>query len=119
MGILLSGISAWEYWCYAAHARCMPRPSARCAREQSHGKPSAKEVHALGECFPFLSAPLHLLAPNPRLRWRCKGVMSHVEPSKLGQQGVYRIGEGQYVVSPAEVFLQLATVLPFPNLPVV
>ena len=116
MGILLSGISAWEYWCYAAHARCMPRPSARCAREQSYGKPSAKEVHALGECFPFLSAPLHLLAPNPRLRCRCKGVMSHVEPSKLGQQGVYRIGEGRYVVSPAEVFLQLATVLPFPNL---
>ena len=66
----------------------------------------------------FLSCPPRCICSRRTLdsAWRCKGVMSHVEPSKLGQQGVYRIGEGQYVVSPAEVFLQLATVLPFPNL---
>lgn len=117
MGILLASISALEYWRFASHAHCLPPASARCDRMPAIGKVRAQEVRELGnEELPFLSAPLHVLVQDAESRCRCDGVACRVVPSGLSRSGVFRIREGLYVVSLEMCFVQLAAVLPFPNL---
>lgn len=116
MSILLSNISAMEFWRYAAHARRMPPASAWRVLNKPLGRPSCGEVASLAEGgFPFLSKPVHLLVESKIARCRCCGVRCHVAPSDFFWRHVVRLAKGIYVVPPATCFFELSSALPLPN----
>lgn len=116
MSILLSNISAMEFWRYAAHVNRLPPASARRILDAPLEKPRCQEFASLEDRgFSFLSSPIHVLVHDKASRSHRSAVRSHVTSCDLLCRSVVRLAEGLYVATPAACFFDLATSLSFPH----